>query len=197
MSINEDGIHDDGRLNAVLHQHSFVHQGMSVTFYSYYNDLTPILYQLEPFIKPLRLTSTEAAVKILPQTWVRTVASLSDDELFENANIPKDAAFVQVQSIQYLLNFHDDKVKYRKFIEHLYNLCLSEIETDRLLHERRILQQIRRENVNLQKSSTEHATTLDVLKEFFHTLKDRHVDIMDACMKTADQLLNRSIAALK
>lgn len=186
---------DDGHLNSALHQHSFVDGGVSIRFFSYYNDSTPIFYELGPFIKPLRIASVEAAIKILPDSWVRTAAELHDHDLFDKAKISMNETFVQVQSIQYLLNVHEDKVKNRKFIAHLYDLCLTEIENNRRFHERKIIQAMRRENQELKHHTNHHTTTLDLIHDTLHLISERHADIKDAIAQLLDKILKKAIHA--
>lgn len=192
IKVDQD---ETGRNNAVLHHHSFVDGAVSISFHSYYNDNTPILYELEPFVVPLRLASVAAAVKFLPESWVKTVKDINDPLVFDDTTLTEDAVFVQVQSIQYLLNVHDDKVKYRKFIRHLYDLCLNEIENDRRIDERRLMQRVCRENSELKKHTEKHATALDIIHDTLHLISERHLDIKNAIGSLLDQLLNRAIVA--
>lgn len=185
--------YDDGLNNAVLHQHKFEDGDISISFHSYYNDATPILYELEPFIKPLRLSSCNAAIKLLPEAWVRLAGSLGDTELFKSSKISTTAVFVQVQSIQYLLNILEDRGKLRKFIAHLYDWCLSDIENDRRVRERRIIQHMRRENEKLKTHTEHHATAFDVIHETLHLISERHMDIKDAIAKLLETLVSKAI----
>lgn len=188
--------HDEtGRNNAVLHHHSFIDGPISISFHSYYNDNTPIYYELEPFIAPLRLVSVAAAVNFLPESWVQTVKTLNDPNVFDEAALNDSTVFVQAQSIQYLLNVHDDKIKYRKFIRHLYDLCLNEIENDRRIDERRIMKAVCRDNAELKKHTEKHATALDVIHDTFTLISERHLDITNAISVLLDKLFNHAITA--
>ena len=176
----------------VLEHHKFIDKDITLAFYTYYNDLTPIMYELEPFLKPLRINSLATALRYLPATWVTTVRDLDKSHGVFNAapELHSDHVFVRVQSIQYLMSFQEDKFKNRTFIQHLYDMCLTGIEHDRLVHDRNSL-------CRLKYQTAKHANSLDFLKETLDVIKTHHSDIEKAIGLLVNVLTTHSLSNLK
>lgn len=157
-----------GALNitSVLDKHFYESDDYQVQFYSYYNDNTPIYYELMPFIIAMKATSPDTVIKNLTPSWLKT-ADYFRDLVFKRAKIPATTIFVEAACIQYMASIMTTSINRRKFLERLYNCSFSEIENDR---RSKIIKTVKK----LQKTVNDHTTMLEEINNTLTLIYDHH-----------------------
>lgn len=122
-----------------LLQHNFaVRDSDPFNFFTYYNDLTPIMYELEPFLKPLGIKSKDEAIRFLPDKWLVTLGDLDHEQLYlrTNGRVTASTEFLREHGIQYLMTFSGVTQKKNEFITNLFNMCIHDVQHNRIMYDR-------------------------------------------------------------
>lgn len=162
-------------LRSHLTTHTFESPLANIRFYSYYNETTPIYYELRPFVVALKTVSEEATIKTIPSDWLRK-ASNFDDPKFEKAKIDPNSEFAEGLAIQYLVLNSDNKQR-KQFVEKLYRICFHQIETDRTIRMHKHLKDLMHQIHELKKKHEQHSTAMDIFHDLLRILSDKHDDI--------------------
>lgn len=122
-----------------LLQHNFaVRDSDPFNFFTYYNDLTPIMYELEPFLKPLGIKSKDEAIRFLPDKWLVTLGDLDHEQLYlrTNGRVTAGTEFLREHGIQYLMTFSGVTQKKNEFITNLFSMCIHDVQHNRIMYDR-------------------------------------------------------------
>jgi len=163
---NESEYSNAMEITSVLDKHFYESGDYQVQFYSYYNDNTPIYYELMPFIVAMKAVTPDNVIKNLPSTWLKT-ADYFRDLVFKRAKIPPSTLFVEGAGIQYMIGIISTSVNRRKFIERLYNCSFNEIENDRRSKMIKTIKQ-------LQQTSNDHSNLLEEINNTLTIIFEHH-----------------------
>lgn len=161
--------------NSDLTQHVFDSPVGTIIFYSYYNDDTPIYYEIRPFIVALKFPIEDAALKLLPQTWIKLSDEFNDPK-FKLLKIRPNTEFVQPQAIQFLIN-NSQNAKRKIFVEKLYDLCFNELKTARRTKTNKKIQAMAQRISELENKHTHHATILDIIHDALQAITCKHSEL--------------------
>lgn len=150
------------RKHSVLEKHNVTlddKQRTAVTFYSYYNNETPIYYGLEPLIKLFKFTKELEMMNSIPRMWVKRVSEF-DDPIFMSGNkrFAPDALFVDASGIAFLISLSENKAL-TSTVTNLYNICIRKTENDRVHRINTIIVTLENEVQSLRRQFDDHSST--------------------------------------
>lgn len=139
-------------------------QKTSITFYSYYNNASPIYYELEPLIKVFKFTKELEIIAQIPKDWIKRASEFSDS-VFSSRSVALNTAFVEATGIAFLISQSENK-SLANTVTNLYNMCIRKTENDRV-------KRINTKIVTLKKeldSQKEHIES--ITKQFYSKLDE-------------------------
>lgn len=151
-----------------------------IEFYMYYSNNTgsPIYYEVNPFLKYLKVLVPYKSLTNVSQAYLVLVSDLNDEDTFKRENIALDAEFVTAQGLQDLTY----QVQYRskkstKLMEKIYTNCIKKSENERLLKIIQLVSLTLKNVEDVRDNQKHHHSILQELQSSFQQISNHHQDI--------------------
>lgn len=150
-------------------------------FHVYYTAISPLYYELMPFVRALRFTNEVEVVKMLPPTWIKHVDDFNDPK-FVAAHLTRSTKFIESQGIPMLCTLTDSKNR-ATFMQKLYDITLKKVENDRIVENNRLVVALGDKVAKLAQCHDNHSNLLTKIKETFDEITNSHTNIVDGITK--------------
>jgi hypothetical protein len=158
-----------------------------ITFHIYYDDKSPIYFELEPFMKLINFTEAAAAeiLQKIPGHWIAKAREFKEISL---PTIDPNKMFCSVEAIMYLFSMSEKKDK-PQFLQKVLDMCVMPIQHQRNEESRKRIIALEQVVENLVSQHEKHHSKFEILGDFLDTLKAHQSEILEVVKGVKDALL--------
>lgn len=149
----------------------------NMMFHVYYTAVSPIYYELMPFVRAMKFANETDAINMLPSTWIKHVDDFNDLK-FNQAHIPLNTKFIESQGIAMLCTITESKNR-ASFMQKIYDSKLKKIENDRIVESNRRLMELSGEITKLQEMNAQHKVAINQILDGIKLLTDGNANIIE------------------
>lgn len=176
----------------------------NVIFYSYYNNKTPIYYELSPIIKVFKFTKEQDTIALIPTYWIKKVADFNDP-IFASKDLLPDALFIEASGISFLIASSENK-SLAGAVTNLYNMCIRKTENDRVKRINTAILYLKQKIASLEDDldrktkqfslelnelthkHEKHSKQTELIKDVIQVISENHSIIQDAWKSLCEKL---------
>lgn len=163
-------------------------KAIDMSFFTYYTSLSPIYYELTPFVKMLKFVKDKdrEILNSIPRAWVKHAEDFNDDK-FAKCNVLPETLFGEVNAIYYVISCSDSKNRI-DYVEKISSMCIRKIDSTRTqrLHEKHA--NLDKHCAELKVKQEQHATSLDLIRDALTIVMDHHSGIQQIIRKLYEKL---------
>lgn len=149
----------------------------NMRFHVYYTPVSPIYYELMPFIRAMKFSNEIEAINMLPSTWIKHADDFNDPRFNQN-RIAKTTKFIESQGIPMMCTIAESKSR-AYFMQKMYDSKLKKIENDRIVDNNQLVLLLVEQITKLNEDQKQMATAIQQIKDSIQSISGNHNNIVD------------------